>query len=193
MTNHVKLVPLGRLPHVPVDLDGVKSVAEFEVIEIVDDSSPYLALLGIEWAYNCNVIINLKKIQMSFDDDTNRITALIDPTEGPRYVKLVRDERELATICNIMATQVDHIEPDEEGKLSWENASSWDGDSEQALADWQNRMHEVSIRRCAYITNHCAGSELRYVMSLVLMVLIIWKNLCLHIRSQSKRRIGCEL
>jgi len=58
----------------------------------------------------------------------------------------------LDTIYNITTTQVDHIELDEEGKLIWENVSSWDGDSEQALEDWQNQMHEVSIRRCAYIT-----------------------------------------
>ena len=60
MANKVKVVPLGRLPCVPIDLDGVKSIAEFEVIEIVDDSNPYPALLGIEWAHDCNAIINLK-------------------------------------------------------------------------------------------------------------------------------------
>ena len=29
--------------------------------------------------------------------------------------------------------------------------SSWDGDSEQALEDWRNHMHEVSTHRCAYM------------------------------------------
>lgn len=79
MANQVKVIPLGRLSGISVDLDGVRFVAEFEVIEIVDDSNPYPALLGIEWALNNNAIINLMKIQMSFDDGTNRITALIDP------------------------------------------------------------------------------------------------------------------
>jgi len=62
----------------------VKSVTEFEVIDIVDDSSPYPAMLGIESAMNNNVIINLKRRKMIFDDGTNRITALIDPAEGLR-------------------------------------------------------------------------------------------------------------
>jgi len=136
MANQVKVAPLGRLPRVLVNMDGVKSVAEFKVIDIVDDSNPYPALLGIEWAMNNNAIINLKRRQMIFDDGTNMITAPIDPAEGPRYVEPVRDERELDTIYNITSNTVDYVEPDGEGKLSWENTSSWDGDSEQALEEW---------------------------------------------------------
>jgi len=130
MANKVKVIPLGRLPRVPVDLDGVRSVAEFEVIEIVDENSPYLTLLGIEWALNSNAIINLKKRHMSFNDGKNRITTPIDPGESQRYVEPVRDERELDTIYNISSNKADYVEPDGDGKLSWENTSSWDGDSE---------------------------------------------------------------
>ena len=92
MANQVKVIPLGRLSNVVVDLDGVRSVADFEVIEIVDDSNPYPALLGIEWALNNNKIINLKRRQMRFDNGNNRITTPIDPGEGQRYIKPVKDE-----------------------------------------------------------------------------------------------------
>ena len=54
-------MPLGRFPSVPVDIDGVSTLVYFEVIEIIDDSKPYLALLGIEWAIDNAVVINLKK------------------------------------------------------------------------------------------------------------------------------------
>jgi hypothetical protein len=40
--------PFGRLEHVPIDIDGVRKFADFKVIEIVDDSCPYPALLGID-------------------------------------------------------------------------------------------------------------------------------------------------
>jgi len=80
---------------------------------------------------------------MNFDDVKNMVNAPIDPGEGQRYVEPVRVERELDNIYNITLTKEDYVEPDVDGKLSWENASSWDGDSEQALEDWQNRMHEV--------------------------------------------------
>ena len=47
LANQQRVSPLGRLPQVPVDIDGVRSFADFEVIEIIGDSRPYPALLGI--------------------------------------------------------------------------------------------------------------------------------------------------
>jgi hypothetical protein len=44
-----------------VDIDGVRAFVDFEVIEIVDDSCPYPALLGIDWGFNNSTVIDLKK------------------------------------------------------------------------------------------------------------------------------------
>lgn len=55
-------------------------------------------------------------------------------------------------IYNITSNKADYVDLDTDGKLSWESTSSWDRDLEQALGDWQNRMHEVSTRRCPYMT-----------------------------------------
>jgi hypothetical protein len=54
------------LEHVPVDIEGVRTFADFEVIEIVDDSFPYPALLGIDWAFNNSTVVDLKKRRMTF-------------------------------------------------------------------------------------------------------------------------------
>jgi hypothetical protein len=48
MANQQAVIPFGRLEHVSVDIDGVRTFADFEVIEIVDDSFPYPTLLGID-------------------------------------------------------------------------------------------------------------------------------------------------
>ena len=48
LANQQRVSPLGRLPQVPVDIDGVRSFADFEVIEIIGDSRPYPSLLGID-------------------------------------------------------------------------------------------------------------------------------------------------
>ena len=48
LANQQWVILLGRLSSVPVDLEGVRSLVDFEVIEIIDDSMSYLALLGIE-------------------------------------------------------------------------------------------------------------------------------------------------
>ena len=61
LANQQKIMPLGRLPSVLVDIYGVNTLADFEVIEIIDDSNPYPALLGIEWEIDNAAVINLKK------------------------------------------------------------------------------------------------------------------------------------
>ena len=71
-------MPLGRLLSVPIDIDGVSTLADFEVIEIIDDSNPYPTLLGIEWAMENAAIINLKKRQMTFEGNGLRIIIPLD-------------------------------------------------------------------------------------------------------------------
>ena len=66
IANQQRVSPLGRLLQVPVDIDGVRSFADFEVIEIIGDSRSYRALLGIDWAIDNMVVIDLNKIQMTF-------------------------------------------------------------------------------------------------------------------------------
>ena len=55
-------------------------------------------------------------------------------------------------IYNIMSSQDDYINPIVDGKLSWRSVRSCTSDSDEALENWQNRMHEVSVRRCTRIT-----------------------------------------
>ena len=48
LENEQRVCPMGRLSNVPVDIDGVWNLADLEVIEIIDDSNPFPALLGID-------------------------------------------------------------------------------------------------------------------------------------------------
>ena len=83
LANQHKVCPLGRLSIVPMDIDGVRNLADFEVIEIIDDSNPFSALLGIDWAFDNLAVINLKKKQMTFEGHNIRIIAPLDPSMGP--------------------------------------------------------------------------------------------------------------
>ena len=78
-------MPLERLLSVPIDIDGVSTLADFEVIDIIDDSNPYPALLGIEWAMENDAIINLKRRQMTFEGNGLRVIIPLDPSQGERY------------------------------------------------------------------------------------------------------------
>lgn len=85
LANQQRVIPLGRLSSVPVDLDGVRNLADFKVIEIIDDSTPYPALLGIDWAFENKAIINLKKKSMSFEGNGIRVIGPLDSALGSRY------------------------------------------------------------------------------------------------------------
>jgi len=61
MENQQKIIPMGCLHGVTLDIEGARAVVELEVIEIVDDSNPYPTLLEINWDFDMNAIINLKK------------------------------------------------------------------------------------------------------------------------------------
>jgi hypothetical protein len=39
-----------------------------------------------------------------------------------------------------------------DGNLSWRSDNACSSDSEEALENWQNKMYEVSKRRCARLT-----------------------------------------
>jgi hypothetical protein len=52
LENQHKVLPIGRLKGVTVDLDGVHTMEYFEVIEIVDGTTPYPTLLGLDWAFD---------------------------------------------------------------------------------------------------------------------------------------------
>ena len=92
LSNQAKVLPIGRLSNVIVDVEGLRTYEDFEVIKIVDDINPYLALLGIDWAIDNQKIINFKKRILSFEDEEMRVVSPIDPFEGQRYVEPIYNE-----------------------------------------------------------------------------------------------------
>ena len=44
MANQQKILPMGRLQGITVDIEGAIALVDFEVIEIVDENNPYLML-----------------------------------------------------------------------------------------------------------------------------------------------------
>ena len=138
-----------------MDIEGLRSFVNFEVINVVDDTNPYPTLLGIDWAIGNKTIINFKRRILSFEDDEMRVVAPLDPLEGKRYIELVLNEGQgdhLDNIYNVTSLMEDYINPTADGNLSWRGTSSCTSYLGEALENWQNRLHEVSMRRCARIT-----------------------------------------
>jgi hypothetical protein len=66
LENQHKIVLIGRLTGVLVNMDGVCSMADFEVIEIMDDIQPYPKFMGLIWVFDNQEIIKLKNREMRF-------------------------------------------------------------------------------------------------------------------------------
>ena len=115
----------------------------------------YPTLLRINWAIDNQTIINFKKIILSFEYEEMRVVSPIDPLEGQRYAEPVYNEGQgdyLDHIYNFTTLKYDYINPTTYGNLSWRSTSSCTSDSGEALENWKNRLHEVSMRRCARVT-----------------------------------------
>lgn len=82
---------MGILQGVTADIEDASEQADFEVIEIFDDSNPYPALLGIDWATDMNRVINLKKHKIIFEKKSLRVVVPVDLAEGAGYTKLMHD------------------------------------------------------------------------------------------------------
>jgi len=73
-----------------VDIEGTSALANFEVIEIMDDNNPNSALLGMDWATDMNGVTNLKK-QKIFEKKSLHVVVPLDPVEGYFYIELVHN------------------------------------------------------------------------------------------------------
>jgi hypothetical protein len=69
MENQYCIFPVGRLKNVEIDVAGVKTTTDFEVIEIMGDKDLYPSILGIDWEYDNYAIINLNRDTMTFEVD----------------------------------------------------------------------------------------------------------------------------
>jgi hypothetical protein len=154
---------------VTVDLDGVHTKVDFEVIEIVDGTTPYPAFLGLDWEFENQAIINLKTRKMTFKSGEYRFVAPLDPSEGERFVEpTCLDLEEINQLYRTTMCEEDYVNPTADGVLSWRSITSCTSDSDTGLENWQQRLHEVSTRRCVRIdrTVRWVGTEIRNLLFL---------------------------
>jgi hypothetical protein len=89
MVNQYCIFLIGRLENVEIDVVGVKTIVDFEVIKIMGDKDPYPTLLGIYLAYENYAVIDLKKDTITFDRDGIKVVQPFYPYVGPRYIELM--------------------------------------------------------------------------------------------------------
>jgi hypothetical protein len=120
LANQHRFLPIGRLKGVTVDLDGVHTKAYFEVIEIVDGTTPYPVLLGLDWTFDNQAIINLKTQKMTFDSGEYRVITPLDLSEGERFIEpTCLDLEEIVQLYRTTARDEDYVNLTADGILNW--------------------------------------------------------------------------
>ena len=110
LANQEKVLPVGRLSQVQVDIEGLCTFADFQVINIVDDTNPYPTLLGIDWVMENQTIINFKRRTLSFEDDEMRVVAPLDPLEGKNMLNRCSTKGKVITLTtSIMSLSLRRI------------------------------------------------------------------------------------
>jgi hypothetical protein len=164
LENQHKVLPIGRQKGVTVDLDGVPTKADFEVIKIVDGTTPYPTLIGLDWAFDNLAIINLKMRKMTFESGEYRVIVPLDPSEGERFVEpTCLDLEEIDQLYRTIVHDEYYVNLTVDGILSWQSITSCAIDLDTGLENWKQRLHEVSMRRCARIDRivRWVGTEIR--------------------------------
>jgi hypothetical protein len=152
LANQHKVLTIGRIKGVTVDLDGVHTKTDFEVIEIVDGKTPYPTLLGLDWAFDNQAIINLNTRKMTFESGEYKVIAPLDPSEGERFVEpTYLDLEEINQLYKTTAREEDYVNPTADGVLNWRSITSCASDLDIRLDNWKWRLHKVSTRRCTRI------------------------------------------
>ena len=84
-----------------------------------------------------------------------RVVSPNDLFEGQRYVDPINREGQgdyLDNIYNVSALKDYYVNPTTDGNLSWRSASFCTSYSGEALENWKNTLHKVSMRQCTRVT-----------------------------------------
>ena len=92
LANQVKVSPTRRVPHLMVEVEGMKTYAYFDVIKVFNEGSSYPSLLWIGWDNDSLAMIKFNKCIMNFENCNIKVIALMDSSEGRKYVKPVKEE-----------------------------------------------------------------------------------------------------
>jgi hypothetical protein len=95
-----------------------------------------------------------------------RVVAPLDPSYCERYVEPVLDsvlEDDVNQLYRLTVREEDYVNPTTDGVLIWRSINSNMSYSDTGVEKWQQRLHEVSTRRCARVTStvRWVGTEVR--------------------------------
>jgi hypothetical protein len=166
MENQYCIFLVGRLENLEIDVAGVMTTYDFELIEIMGDKDPYPSLLRIDWAYDNYAIIDLKRDTMTIDTYGIKVVQPLAPCLGPRYIEPTNHNMESETLDQLYTITAgmrpNYINHTIVGSVSWRSIQSVDEDLKATFYNWQQGSYERFSRRCAtFIEIIWIGTEVR--------------------------------
>jgi hypothetical protein len=137
LVNQHRFLPIGRIKGVTIDLDGVRTKEDFEVIEIVDGTTTYQTFLGMHWAFDNHAIIKLKTRKMTFESGEYRFVVPLYPSKGEMFVDpTCLDLEEINQLYRTTTQKENYVNLNVDGVLSWRSIKSCASDSDTSLENW---------------------------------------------------------
>ena len=118
LDNQARVSPIGKVLCLMVEVEGMRTYVDFDVIKIVGEGSLYPTLLGIGWANDILVVINFKKCVVNFENYDIRVIASMDPSEGRRYVEPIKEEV-IGVWDHVYNISEDYVHPIADRDLGW--------------------------------------------------------------------------
>ena len=82
LANKDTVTKIGRVSHLDVEVESMKTYIDFVVNEVVDGGGSYVVLLAIGWANGGMEGINFKKHVMTFANQNIKCIGPMDPNQG---------------------------------------------------------------------------------------------------------------
>ena len=97
---------------------------------------------------------------MTFENRDMQIISPLYPKEGQRYVEPIKEEV-VGGWDNSYNISKDYINPTIDKEMRWRSTSSASSNSEDALENWNNRLHEVLVMEFGRVTQslHWVATE----------------------------------
>jgi hypothetical protein len=74
--------------------------------------------MGLEWDFDNQVIINLKRREMIFEVEDLKVMTPLDPSEGKRYIEPIRGN-DIDNLYNMNVWMEDYVNLTTYGALIW--------------------------------------------------------------------------
>jgi len=112
---------------------GIPTSVNFEVIDLVEEKPVYTTLVGRPWGPRMKAIISLERDRIKLKGSGRNIIIPMDPKEGKPWMESWDEDQEARCLYQINNEQKYYIEPITEGEILRESPMSVRHNSDSAL------------------------------------------------------------